>query len=410
MHCLASSRKLRPGLHDTSKHEQMSAIPPRIYLDYNAGAPVSDKVRAAVAQALDLANPSSVHREGQAARQAVEEARAAVARLVEADPAHVVFTSGATEAASTLLTPYWTMGRAPLRMSKLYVGATEHPCVLRGGRFAAGDVEILPVDASGLIVLDALHRRLATHDRDAGLPLVAVQAANNETGVLQPLKEISAIVHEAGGVLVVDAVQAAGRLPIRLGDRWGDFLFLSGHKIGAPKGIGVLVGASDLMMPLPLIAGGGQEKGHRAGTENVCGIVGLGVAAGEARAALGHVAAVRALRDRLEHGIAAVAPQAVVHGVSAPRLCNTTFFSIPGLKTETAQIAFDLAGFAVSAGAACSSGKLGPSHVLAAMGVEAAAGALRVSIGPATTQAEIDAFLTALARIAGRGRAEVRAA
>ncbi|WP_309085420.1 cysteine desulfurase family protein [Chelativorans sp.] len=383
---------------------------PRIYLDYNATAPLTASARQAMIAALEAANPSSVHAEGRAARRIVEAARREVAALVNADPAHVVFTSGATEAATMLLSPDWTMGRAPLRFSRLYVSAADHPCMLSGGHFAAEAVEKIPVGADGVIDLAALEQALARHDGTEGLPLVATHVANNETGVIQPTAEIGRLAKTAGGVAVFDAVQAAGRISIEISTGYVDFFILSSHKIGGPKGAGALVGASDLMMPRALVKGGGQEKGHRAGTENVAAIAGFGAAAREARLGLAEMAGVRAKRERIEAVIGEILPDAVVHGERAPRLPNTVFFSIPGMKAETAQIAFDLAGIALSAGSACSSGKVGPSHVLRAMGFEDQAGALRVSIGLQTTEAEIEAFAEALGKIVAKRRAVTAAA
>lgn len=378
----------------------------RAYLDYNASAPLREAARAAMVAALDLAaNPSSVHGEGRRARQVVEAARRQVAALAGAE--HVVFTSGATEAASTLLTPDWRMGRSPLRMGRLYVSEAEHPCLLNGGRFAPGQVTRIGVRGSGLIDLDALGAALAGHDREKGLPLVAVHLVNNETGVIQPAAEIAEIVRQAGGVLVLDAVQAAGRMPLDTG--LADYLILSSHKIGGPKGAGAICARADLMMPAPLVTGGGQEKGHRAGTENVAAIAGFGAAAAEAAEDLGSVEAVRALRDRIEAIVLAAAPDAVIHGSAAPRVANTSFFALPGIKAETAQIAFDLAGVALSAGSACSSGKVGPSHVLKAMGHGDAAGALRVSIGEGTTEADVALFEKALTGLLDRTREQTRA-
>ncbi|WP_420961821.1 cysteine desulfurase family protein [Brucella sp. IR073] len=375
----------------------------RIYLDYNASAPLIAEAHDAVVAALDVAgNPSSVHREGRAARALVEAARRDVAALVNARPDHVVFTSGATEAASTLLTPHYMMGRAALRLSRLYTGATEHPCVLAGGQFAPEQVSIVPVHADGLIDLAALKKLLAAHDKSEGLPLVAVQAANNETGVIQPTAEIAAIVKEAGGLLVVDAVQAAGRIPLDMTKACGDYLILSSHKIGGPKGAGAIVALSDLIMPRALVRGGGQEKGHRAGTESLALIAGFGAAAKVARARLDAAGWPADIRDMIEAGIRRIAPDAIIHGADVPRLPNTTFFSLPGMKAETAQIAFDLAGIALSAGSACSSGKVGPSHVLTAMGYDENIGALRVSTGPEADASVADRFLDLLAAIVER--------
>ena len=381
----------------------------RVYLDYNASAPLLPAARDAVVAALDAANPSSVHGEGRAARRLIEDARADVARLVGGKAEHVVFTSGATEAATTLLTPDWRMGRSPLRVSHLYVTTADHPCLTSGGRFTADQVTRISVDGDGVIRLDELAKALAGHDA-AGLPLVAVHAANNETGVIQPLAAIAEAVKAAGGLLVVDAVQAAGRIPLDIAEACGDFLIISAHKIGGPKGVGAFVGKADLLMPVPLVNGGGQEKGFRAGTENVAGIAGFGAAARHASTALGRIATVRANRDLIEKTILLIAPDAEIFGHRVERLANTVFFAIPGVKAETAQIAFDLAGIAVSAGSACSSGKVGPSHVLKAMGVERPEGGLRVSIGEATNTAEIERFERALASVVARRDRETRAA
>ncbi|RWL95270.1 MAG: cysteine desulfurase [Mesorhizobium sp.] len=382
----------------------------RAYLDYNASAPLIAEARAAMVAALDAANPSSVHTEGRAARRLVEDARRDVARLVNARPEHVVFTSGATEAASTLLTPDWQMGRGAIRMSHLYVSEADHPCVLNGGRFAPAQVMRIGVESNGIADLEALAAALAQHDKAAGLPLVAIHAANNETGVVQPVGRIAEIVKAAGGVLVVDAVQAAGRIPLDMSGPYADYLILSSHKIGGPKGVGAIVAASDLMMPRPLVNGGGQEKGHRAGTENVAGIAGFGAAARAALAGLDDMDAVARRRDEVEAIVTELAPDAEIFGNGAQRLANTTFFAIPGIKAETAQIAFDLAGVALSAGSACSSGKVGPSHVLKAMGHGDSLGALRVSIGRATGAEEIEAFRAALAGIVARRAGKEEAA
>lgn len=383
---------------------------PRAYLDYNASAPLLPAARAAVVAALDAANPSSVHAEGRAARRLIEDARRDVAALVNAKPDHVVFTSGATEAAATLLSPDWRMGRAALRMARLYVSAAEHPCVLNGGRFIQEKVTRIGVTRDGLIDLEALTLALAGHDKADGLPLVAIHAANNETGVIQPVAEVATIVRAAGGVLVVDAVQAAGRIPLDMSAPYADYLILSSHKLGGPKGVGAVVAASDLMMPVSLVPGGGQEKGHRGGTENLAGIAGFGAAARDALAGLADIEVVRQRRDTIEAIVSELVPDAEIFGKRVERLANTTFFAIPGAKAETVQIAFDLAGVALSAGSACSSGKVGPSHVLKAMGHGEEGGALRVSIGAATTAEDVERFRKALAGIAARRAAREKAA
>jgi cysteine desulfurase len=375
----------------------------RAYLDWNASAPLLPEARAAMLAALDFdGNASSVHAQGRAARQFIEGARRDVAALVNARPEHIVFTSGATEAASTLLSPDWRMGRGQVRMGRLYVSAADHPCVLGGGRFPKDRLTVFGVDPNGIIDLASLETALAQHDKADGLPLVATHLANNETGVIQPVAEIARMVKAAGGVMVIDAVQAAGRISIDISASCGDYLILSSHKIGGPKGAGAVVALADLMMPAPLVTGGGQEKGHRAGTENIAAIAGFGAAARSALAGVAGMDAVRSMRDRIEDIVLSGAPNATIFGRNAERLHNTTFIAIPGLKAETAQIAFDLASVSVSAGSACSSGKVGPSHVLKAMGFGNDAGALRVSIGPSTTETELAAFAEALTDILAR--------
>lgn len=380
---------------------------PRIYFDYNASAPLSEAAREAVVAALNVTgNPSSVHQEGRAARALVESARRDVAALCGAKPDHVFFTSGATEAANTLLTPLYKMGRSELRLSHLYVSATEHPCMLSGGRFAAENMTVLPVDHQGIVDLDVLEQALKAHDKSKGLPLVAIQWANNETGVIQPVEKIGALVKAAGGFFIVDAVQAAGRIALDIAAASADYLILSSHKIGGPKGVGAVVAISDLVMPSALVRGGGQEKGHRAGTEALPLIAGFGAAAREALAAqqegsnLPHWS--DAIRTVIESGVRRLAGDVLVHGDAVPRLPNTSFISLPGMKAETMQIAFDLGGIALSAGSACSSGKVGASHVLAAMGYEDECGALRVSTEKSTTMQDAEAFLTIFERLVAR--------
>ncbi|MFA7415694.1 MAG: cysteine desulfurase family protein [Rhizobium sp.] len=384
----------------------------RIYLDWNATAPLLDEARDALVDALSLlGNPSSVHSEGRAARAMVEKARRQVAALVGAEPSHVTFTSCATEAANHVLTPDFRMGRAPLSVARLYVSAIEHPAIREGGRFDRERVTEIPVEASGVVDLKSLETLLASHPQDAGPPLIAIMLVNNETGIIQPVSEASAIVHAHGGLLVVDAVQAAGRIAIDMATLGADFLILSAHKIGGPKGAGALVSRGETLMPVPLIRGGGQEKGHRAGTENVAAIVGFGAAAHWMAEGLDERnAAIGALRDRLEGGMRASAPDVVIHGEAEKRVVNTCFFTLPELKAETGQIAFDLEGLALSAGAACSSGKVGQSHVLTAMGRDAKTGGLRISLGFSTTEDEIERAIEIFMRIAARRKVSGRAA
>jgi cysteine desulfurase len=370
----------------------------RIYLDWNASAPLRSEARAAMLAALDACgNPSSIHADGRVARRLIEQAREQVAALTGAPVRAVVFTSGGTEANVLALSPGSTTGAVP--REKLLVSAIEHPSVLAGGRFPAAAIEHLPVSASGQIELDALERRLA---KLQGRALVSVMLANNETGVVQPVAQAARLVHAAGALLHVDGVQGVGRMPCDINGLGADFFTLSGHKIGAPKGVGALIIAREPGSADPLIKGGGQERGARAGTENVAGVVGFGAAAG---AVLQCLAAERArmlvLRARLETQLRAASPGVVIFGAESERLPNTTLFALPGVKAETAVIALDLDGVSVSSGAACSSGKVQPSHVLAAMGVRPllARGAVRVSLGPATSESEVDRFIAAWIRV-----------
>ncbi|WP_394689216.1 cysteine desulfurase family protein [Hoeflea sp.] len=375
----------------------------RLYFDYNATAPLLPVARAAMIEAMDLpGNPSSVHGEGRSARAIVSHARDRVARLLDVPAAQVSFTSGAAEAASHVLTPDFRMGRAPVRVSLLLVCAVEHAVVHAGGRFAADQITVLGVDSDGRLDLAALEAALKAHDPASGQVMLALQVANNETGVVQPVREAAAIVRAHHGLLVVDAVQAPGRMPLSLAELGADFMILSAHKLGGPKGVGALISAGETLMPAPLITGGGQEKGHRSGTENLAGIAGFGAAAEAALGSLEQVAALARLRDTMEAGMREAAPDIVIHSGNAERLANTSFFSLPGLKAETAQIAFDMEGVAVSAGSACSSGKIGESHVLKAMGADAGLGAIRISLGHVHTDAEIDAFLEVFRRINAR--------
>jgi cysteine desulfurase len=377
----------------------------RIYLDWNATAPLRPQARAAAAETLVVCgNPSSVHAEGRAVRRRIEEARESVAALVGAEPRNVVFTSGGTEANMMALSPFMGTGPEAQPRDCLVTSAIEHPSVLAGGRFPRGAVEIVPVMADGRIDLPALGRLLLELGRK-GLrrPLVSVMLANNETGVVQPVEQAAALAHAAGALLHVDAVQGAGRISCDINELGADLLTLSGHKIGGPKGAGALIKRDQaLHFTDPLIKGGGQERGARAGTENVACIVGFGAAAAVVRPARAQESAcMAALRDRLEAGLKARMPAAVVFGEEAERLPNTTLFAVPGIKAETAVIALDLDGIAVSSGAACSSGKVQPSHVLAAMGVARplSQGAIRVSLGPTTTESEVDRFLDAWIRL-----------
>ncbi len=366
----------------------------RAYLDWNASAPLRSRAREAMLAALDqCGNASSVHAEGRAARQSIERARTQLAALAGTDPDQIIFTSGATEANVLALSPGWARKAGDAPVERLLVSAVEHPSVREGGRFPRDQIETIPVDRQGVIDRDALRRLLG------GAPaLVSVMLANNETGVVQPVSEVAELVREAGGLLHVDGVQAPGRVSFDFNVLGCDLLTLSSHKIGGPKGAGALIRRDGLHLSDPLIRGGGQERGLRAGTENVAAIAGFGAAAEQVRESLAaEIAHARRLRDRLEADLRHHTPDVIVFGEEAERLPNTTLFSHPGLRAETAVIGFDLAGVAVSSGSACSSGKVQLSHVLAAMGVEPALarGAIRVSTGPLTTDTDLERFLSA---------------
>jgi cysteine desulfurase len=362
---------------------------PPVYLDYNATAPLRPAAAEAMAQAQGLTgNPSSVHSFGRQARAAVETAREQVAALAGTKPAQVVFTSGGTEANNLALAG---SGRA-----RLLVSGIEHDSILT----AAATAERIPLTADGVVDLAALERLLQADKRPA---LVCVMLANNETGVIQPLAEVVAISHRAGALVHCDAVQAAGKLPLDFAALSVDLMSLSAHKFGGPKGAGALI-VADAVPFTAQLRGGGQERGRRAGTENVAAIAGFGAAAEEARRDLLHLESIAAMRDWLERDAGADVPATRVIGAGAPRLANTSCLALPGVGAETLVMALDLAGVAVSAGSACSSGKVKASHVLTAMGLgaEIAGSAIRVSLGWASKPADVERFLAAWNEFAGR--------
>jgi cysteine desulfurase len=370
----------------------------RVYLDWNATTPLRPEAKAAIAQAWELAgNPSSVHAEGRQARRMVEDARTALAAAVGAAPRSVVFTSGGTEANALALTPgARRAGERPVQ--RLLVSAIEHASVLSVGRFAPDLVHRIGVTPDGLIDLDQLRRAL----ENGPTALVSIMAANNETGAVQPVAAAAEIVHSAGSLLHVDAIQALGKLPFDIKELGADLVSLSAHKIGGPKGIGALIAAEGIEGIDPLLRGGGQERGHRAGTENVVGIAGFGAAVAMAVGSLEEdTARLEILRNRLERGLKQTSGT-IIFSEKIPRIPNTTLFTVPGLRAETAVIGFDLAGIAVSSGAACSSGKVQPSHVLEAMGFgpKIAQGAVRLSLGWSTSEADIDRCLEAWRKLA----------
>jgi cysteine desulfurase len=348
------------------------------YLDHNATSPLRPAAFDAMVEALRAAgNPSSVHRSGRTARGIVDAARRQVATLAGALPSEIVFTSGGTEANNMAI---GGSGRG-----RLLVSAVEHDSVLR----AAPDAKLIPVDAEGVVDLGALERLLAASDEPA---LVSVMFANNETGVLQPIADVVRLARKAGALVHCDAVQGAGKAPVDLHGLGVDYLSLSAHKFGGPTGVGALVVRDGAPFASDRL-GGGQESNRRAGTENVAGIAGFGAAAAAARDGF----AVERLRDRLEASLLAIAPGARVFGAGARRLGNTTCISMPGVKAETQVMALDLANVCVSAGAACSSGKVQRSAVLRAMNVQdsEAATAIRISCGWNTESDDIERLIAA---------------
>lgn len=373
---------------------------PRIYLDWNATAPLRPEARAAMTEAMEVfGNPSSIHTEGRSARMLIEDARASVAALTGARPRDVIFTSGGTEANALALAPGRPGVVAP--SERLLVSAIEHPSVMAGGVGGARTPELIPVTPEGVVDVEALRQLLA-----GGPPaLVSVMLANNETGVVQPISEIAEVVHEAGGALHVDAVQALGKISFNINDIGADLLTVSAHKIGGPKGVGALIARNEGARLSPQLVGGGQERGRRGGTENVIGIAGFGAAA---RAVAGRIDSegprMAALRAVLERALKQC-PGVEIIAENAPRLPNTAMVAVRGLKAETTVIAFDLAGIAISAGSACTSGKVHASHVLTAMGVpqELAQSALRFSLGWRTTEEEIAEAAEVWRRLARTG-------
>src|SRR5262245_58517419 len=378
----------------------------RSYLDYNATAPLRPEVREAMVAALAAyGNPSSVHAEGREARALVESVREKVATLAGAKPDNVIFTSGGSESNALALAAQ--TGEA----WHCYISAVEHPSVLAGGRFYRESTTRIPVSGDGVIDLGVLEKELTKHHLVGGRPFVSLMAANNETGAIQPVTAAAEIVHAAGGVLHSDAAQVAGRLPLDFCALGADMITLSAHKIGGPKGVGALVLREGVPVE-PLIKGGGQERRRRAGTENVAAIAGFGVAAERAAAEVEKATELAALRDELESRALAVEPDTVVVSGRVARLPNTSCVAVPGTKAETLVIGLDLAGVAVSAGSACSSGKVEASHVLSAMGLspELAQGAIRVSLGFSSVSADIERFIGAWSELIKRLRQRQEAA
>ena len=362
------------------------------YLDWNANAPMRPEAVDATSAALRwCGNPSSVHAYGRRARQAIHEVREAVARLVNAEPEDVIFTSGGTEANNLALRAF------PDR--RVIVSAIEHESEFAAARDAAR----LAVNPDGVVALDTLERWLASDARPA---LVSVMFANNETGAIQPATEVGRIARQHGALFHCDAVQGPGKAQVDFQAIGADLMTISGHKIGGPMGTGALIARSTLPLQ-PLVRGGGQERNRRGGTENFPGIVGFGAAAGLAVSEAGAYRGVGELRDEAERRLLDIAPDATIFARTAPRLPNTLNIAMPRVASATQVIALDLAGVMVSAGAACSSGKVTRSHVLDAMGVarETAECAIRISLGWSTSAADIDHLVEAWGALYARTRA-----
>jgi cysteine desulfurase len=363
------------------------------YLDHNATTPLGDAARAAMTRAMAVTgNASSVHGFGRQQRRIIEDARASVAELAGVAPANVIFTSGGSEANNAII--------RGIAADQRVTSAIEHASVLDADPQAAR----LPVSPAGVVDIAALEKTLAAA---TGSVLVSVMAANNETGVVQPIADIAKVVHAAGGRLHVDAIQWAAKRPLFEISAFADVLTISAHKFGGPQGSGAII-VKDGVAFEPLVRGGGQERRRRSGTENPIGIAGFGAAAKAALEGAARYTALAGMRDAIE---TALEGQAKIYGAGAERLTNTTCIGMPGVSAETQVMAFDLAGIAVSAGSACSSGKVEPSHVLLAMGAsrQEAAEAVRVSLGPETTEDEVEKFIAAWRDLRARTEGDLRA-
>ncbi len=353
----------------------------RVYLDHNATSPLRPNVKAAMLRAMDVhGNPSSIHQEGRKARKVMDDAREALAFKLGCLPQMLTFTSGGTEANN--------MALRGVGAEHILVSAVEHPSVLAAAKASGKSVGTISVDGFGRVDLQSLQAQLGKPNT-----LVTVMIANNETGVVQPIADVIAIAHQAGALVHVDAVQAFGKRQVNFGLLGCDMMTVAAHKVGGPVGIGALVVRDGLVIE-PIFAGGGQELRRRAGTENLPAIAGFAAVAGEPELDT------YALTDQLEGALQG----GVIFSDGVERLCNTTCFAYPGMRAETLLMNLDLEGFAVSSGSACSSGKVGKSHVLDAMGVaaELASGAIRISSGWNTNEQDIGRFITAFNKFKAR--------
>ena len=383
------------------------------FCDHNATSPLRPESREAIGHALGIGgSTASVHAAGRAAHAIMEEARQSVARLAGAQPDEVIFTSGATESNSLAL---WgavegamsegdlLTGKGPVRITRLFVSAIEHSSILKTAarvaeRSAGVRLDLIPVTGDGVVDTEALRVMLR---EGRGRTLIAVMAANNETGVVQPLAEVSRLAREAGALLLVDAVTAAGKMDLDFS--LCDYMILSAHKLGGPQGSGALVLRAGAPFT-PQLVGGGQQKGLRAGTENLSGIAGFGAAAKAVMKDEEERARLRIVRDDFESKLKVAIPGVIIFGEKVERLCNTSNFALPGLSGENIVIALDLDGVLVSSGSACSSGKVTPSHVLSAMGVDdkLAGASLRVSFGWNSSKEDGDAVVASLLNLSNR--------
>lgn len=359
-----------------------------VYLDYNATAPMRPEIRDLVIKIMEgVGNGSSVHAYGRAARKYIETARSQVANLCAVEAEQVTFTSGATESINAVLSNY--------RDKAVLVSRIEHPAVLESAPHAT----LIPVTAQGVVDLTALETLLT----DTKPALVCIMLVNSETGVIQPVSEAAKLVHDHGALLLVDGVQAAGRIDINMQKLGADYLALSAHKMAGPQGVGALITKSGLEAPRFML-GGGQEKNCRAGTHNTAGIAGMGLAAQIAKANIPHYESITKMRDEMETHIRGLTNNIRIYGDNAPRVGNTCNIGLNNVPAQTQLMALDLDGIAVSSGSACSSGSFKPSHVLSAMGANAdeAKSALRISMGWNTTRSDIDAFVQSYAKIIKR--------
>ena len=352
-----------------------------VYLDYNATGILRPEVATAMQDTFHLfGNSSSVHRFGRMAKSAIEEAREKIASIVEVSPTEIIFTSGGTEANNLALSN---------RDIPIFISATEHDSI----NAVRMDSNIINVDINGVIDLEHLEKMLRSADRPS---MISVMLANNETGVLQPIQQVVNVARHFGAIMHCDAVQGLGKIPFTFSELGVDMLSISAHKIGGPKGVGALIVKEGVDLP-PLLVGGGQERNRRAGTENITGICGFGVAASLVQSGLEQAPKLKRLRNQIECGVKAEIPEVTIYGERVARLSNTSCIGLPDMSNESQVMSLDLAGVYVSAGSACSSGKISPSHVLKAMGFtdKAASSAIRVSLGWQTTESDCDTFVVA---------------